>query len=172
MANHQKAMTTFVKEIIRIAKAEVGVREIANTNCGERVDQYKAATWLNPKKGWAWCAAFVCWVVREAMTSAGVKQTKTFKRPRTAGAWDFENWSLEQDKTTNTKKPHDGDILPGDIVMFTFSHIGIAVSAPDDDGNVTTVEGNTDTAGSREGGGVYLKSRHLSKIRSRIRFTI
>jgi hypothetical protein len=172
MANHQKAMTTFVKEIIRIAKAEVGVREIANTNCGERVDQYKAATWLNPKKGWAWCAAFVCWVVREAMTSAGVKQTKTFKRPRTAGAWDFENWSLEQDKTTNTKKPHDGDILPGDIVMFTFSHIGIAVSAPDDDGNVTTVEGNTDDAGSREGGGVYLKSRHLSKIRSRIRFTI
>ena len=165
-------MTTFVKEIIRIAKAEVGVREIANTNCGERVDQYKAATWLNPKKGWAWCAAFVCWVVREAMASAGVKQTKTFKRPRTAGAWDFENWSLEQDKTTNTKKPHDGDILPGDIVMFTFSHIGIAVSAPDDDGNVTTVEGNTDTAGSREGGGVYLKSRHLSKIRSRIRFTI
>jgi hypothetical protein len=172
MANHQKTMTAFVKEIIRIAKAEVGVREIANTNCGERVDQYKAATWLNPKKGWAWCAAFVCWVVREAMASAGVKQTKTFKRPRTAGAWDFENWSLEQDKTTNTKKPHGGDILPGDIVVFTFSHIGIAVSAPDDDGNVTTVEGNTDTAGSREGGGVYLKSRHISKIRSRIRFTI
>ena len=172
MANHQKAMTAFVKEIIRIAKAEVGVREIANTNCGERVDQYKAATWLNPKKGWAWCAAFVCWVVREAMASTGVKQTKTFKRPRTAGAWDFENWSLEQDKTTNTKKPHGGDILPGDIVVFTFSHIGIAVSSPDHDGNITTVEGNTDAAGSREGGGVYLKSRHLSKIRSRIRFTI
>jgi hypothetical protein len=172
MANHQKAMTTFVKEIIRIAKAEVGVREVANTNCGERVDQYKAATWLNPKKGWAWCAAFVCWVVREAMASAGVKQTKTFKRPRTAGAWDFENWSLEQDKATNTKKPHGGDILPGDIVVFTFSHIGIAVSSPDDDGIVKVAEGNTDAAGSREGGGVYLKSRHISKIRSRIRFTI
>jgi len=172
MANHQKAMTPFVKEIIRIAKAEVGVREIANTNCGERVDQYKAATWLNPKKGWAWCAAFVCWVVREAMASTGVKQTKTFKRPRTAGAWDFENWSLKQDKTTNTKKPHGGDILPGDIVVFTFSHIGIAVSSPDYDGIVKVAEGNTDTAGSREGGGVYLKSRHISKIRSRIRFTI
>jgi len=172
MANHQEAMTTFVKEIIRIAKAEVGVREVANTNYGERVDQYKAATWLNPKKGWAWCAAFVCWVVREAMASAGVKQTKTFKRPRTAGAWDFENWSLEQDKTTNTKKPHGGDILPGDIVVFTFSHIGIAVSSPNGEGIVKVVEGNTDAAGSREGGGVYLKSRHLSKIRSRIRFTI
>jgi hypothetical protein len=165
-------MTTFVKEIVRIAKAEVGVREVANTNCGERVDEYKAATWLNPKKGWAWCAAFVCWVVREAMASAGVKQTKTFKRPRTAGAWDFENWSLQQDKTTNTKKPHGGDILPGDIVVFTFSHIGIAVSSPNGNGIVKVVEGNTDTVGSREGGGVYLKSRHISKIRSRIRFTI
>lgn len=171
MANHQKAMS-LAKEIVRIAKAEVGVREIRDTNCGVRVDEYKAATWLNPKKGWAWCAAFVCWVVREAMASTGVKQTKTFKRPRTAGAWDFENWSLEQDKTTNTKKPHGGDILPGDIVVFTFSHIGIAVSSPNGEGIVKVVEGNTDAAGSREGGGVYLKSRHLSKIRSRIRFTI
>ena len=163
---------SLAKEIVRIAKAEVGVREIRDTNCGVRVDEYKAATWLNPKKGWAWCAAFVCWVVREAMASTGVKQTKTFKRPRTAGAWDFENWSLEQDKTTNTKKPHGGDILPGDIVVFTFSHIGIAVSSPNGEGIVKVVEGNTDAAGSREGGGVYLKSRHLSKIRSRIRFTI
>jgi hypothetical protein len=171
MANHQETMS-LAKEIVRIAKAEVGVREIRDTNCGVRVDEYKAATWLNPKKGWAWCAAFVCWVVREAMASTGVKQTKTFKRPRTAGAWDFENWSLEQDKTTNTKKPHGGDILPGDIVVFTFSHIGIAVSSPNGEGIVKVVEGNTDAAGSREGGGVYLKSRHLSKIRSRIRFTI
>ena len=163
---------SLAKEIVRIAKAEVGVREIRDTNCGVRVDEYKAATWLNPKKGWAWCAAFVCWVVREAMASTGVKQTKTFKRPRTAGAWDFENWSLEQDSTTNTKKPHGGDILPGDIVVFTFSHIGIAVSSPNGEGIVKVVEGNTDAAGSREGGGVYLKSRHLSKIRSRIRFTI
>ena len=171
MADHQKTMS-LAKEIVRIAKAEVGVREIRDTNCGVRVDEYKAATWLNPKKGWAWCAAFVCWVVRESMTSAEVKQTKTFNRPRTAGAWDFENWSLEQDKTTNTKKPHGGDILPGDIVVFTFSHIGIAVSSPNGEGIVKVVEGNTDAAGSREGGGVYLKSRHLSKIRSRIRFTI
>lgn len=163
-------MSDLVKEIIRIAKAEVGVREIRDTNCGVRVDEYKAATWLNPKKGWAWCAAFVCWVIREALKSSGVKQTKTFKRPRTASAWDFENWSRAQDNTTNTRKPHGGDIVPGDIVVFTFSHIGVAVSTPNAKGNVRTVEGNTDSAGSREGGGVYLKTRHVSKIRSRIRF--
>jgi hypothetical protein len=161
-----------VSEVIRIAKAEVGVREVGNTNCGVRVDEYKAATWLNPKKGWPWCAAFVCWVIREALLSSGVKQTKTFKRPRTAGAWDFENWSIDQDSTTWLRRKPAGDIVPGDIVIFTFSHIGIAVSAPHKSGNVTTVEGNTDTAGSREGGGVYLKKRNISKIRSRIRFNI
>jgi len=37
---------------------------------------------------------------------------------------------------------------------------------------VLTVEGNTDSSGSREGGGVFQKRRHLSKIRSRIRFRV
>lgn len=169
MANNQKTVS-LVSEIVRIAKGEVGVREVGSTNCGVRVDQYKAATWLNPKKGWAWCAAFVCWVIREALLASSTKQTKTFKRPRTASAWDFENWSLAQDSTTWLRKPHKNDIAPGDIVMFTFSHIGFALSTPDAKGNIQTVEGNTDDAGSREGGGVYLKSRHVSKIRSRIRF--
>lgn len=163
-------MKNLAAEIVKIATAEIGVEEVNGTNCGERVDEYKAATWLNPKKGWAWCAAFVCWVIREALKACGVKETKTFKRPRTAGAWDFENWSREQDETTWTKKPHRGDILPGDIVIFTFSHIGIAISKPDKNGNILTVEGNTDRQGSREGGGVYKKTRHASKIRSRIRF--
>jgi hypothetical protein len=163
-------MKDLAKEIVRIAKAEVGVREVNNTNCGVRVDEYKAATWLNPKKGWPWCAAFVCWVIREALVSSGVKQTKTFKRPRTAAAWDFENWSLAQDATTWLLKPDNRDIVAGDIVMFNFSHIGIAVSSPDTRDNLIVVEGNTDEAGSREGGGVYLKTRHASKIRSRIRF--
>jgi hypothetical protein len=165
-------MKNLTEEIVRIAKAEVGVREVGNTNCGVRVNEYKAATWLNPKKGWPWCAAFVCWVIREALISSGVKQTKTFKRPRTAGAWDFENWSIEQDSTTWMRRPHGNDIMAGDIVVFTFSHIGIAVSSPDKMGNVTVAEGNTDDAGSREGGGVYFKTRNLSKIRSRIRFNL
>lgn len=158
--------------IVRIARAEVGVEEINGSNCGPRVNEYKAATWLPAEKPWPWCAAFVCWVVREAMKAAGVAETATFKRPRTAGAWDFENWSQAQDRSTWTLKPHRGDIQPGDIVIFTFSHIGIAVSAPDRNGMVRTVEGNTDAAGSREGGGVFEKVRSMSKIRSRIRFRV
>lgn len=155
--------------LVQIAVKEVGVTEVNGTNCGPRVDEYKAATWLDPKVGWPWCAAFVCWCFREALELSGVKETETFKRPRTAGAWDFENWSLAQDDTTNTRKPHKNDILAGDIVIFKFSHIGIAISAPDKNGNVVCIEGNTDGAGSREGGAVLRKTRHVSKIRSRIR---
>jgi hypothetical protein len=155
--------------IPEIALSQVGVEEIDGTNCGPMVNQFKAATNLPPTEPWPWCAAFVCWVVREAMKKAG--GTYTFQRPTTAGAWDFENWSKRQDDSTQTRKPHGGDIKAGDIVIFTFSHIGIAVE--DADGStVVTVEGNTDSAGSREGGGVFRKTRPLSKIRSRIRFTV
>jgi len=158
--------------IVRIARAEIGVEELDGTNCGPRVNEYKAATWLPADQAWPWCAAFVDWVVMKAMQAEGVEETETFKRPRTAGAWDLENWSYRQDGTTWTKKPHRGDIEAGDIVVFTFSHVGFAISPPDSEGYVLTVEGNSNSAGSREGGGVVTHRRHLSKIRSRIRFRV
>lgn len=157
--------------IVRVATKEVGVEEINGTNCGPRVNEYKAATWLPPAESWPWCAAFVDWVVWQAMQATDIQETKTFKRPRTAGAWDLENWSRAQDNSTQTKKPHGGDIQPGDIVIFTFSHVGIAISAPKN-GFVDTIEGNSDLQGSREGGAVGHHVRKLSSIRSRIRFTI
>jgi hypothetical protein len=39
-------------KIVKIARAENGTREIGNTNRGKRVDEYKAATWLDPKQSW------------------------------------------------------------------------------------------------------------------------
>jgi hypothetical protein len=158
------------EKIVEIAKGEIGVEEIDGTNKGPRVDTYKAATTLPPHESWPWCAAFVCWVVREAMKATGA--VYTFQRPSTAGAWDLERWSREQDDSTQTRKPAGRDIQAGDIICFTFSHTGFAISAPDADGWLSTIEGNTDDAGSREGGGVFRKRRHISKIRSRIRFTV
>lgn len=159
-------------KLVEVACREIGTEEADGTNCGPRVNEYKAATWLPADKPWPWCAAFVCWCVREAMREAGVKETRTFKRPQTAGAWDIENWSRQQDGSTQTRKPHGGDIRAGDIVIFTFSHIGIALGGPDAEGWVETVEGNTDAAGSREGGGVFRKRRRMSQIRSRVRMMV
>ena len=151
--------------MVNLAYQEIGVHEVNGSNCGVRVDQYKAATWLDANKGWPWCAAFICWLVMEA-----TKNEKThFKRPRTAGAGDFENWANKQGTSVNLKKPHNDDIKAGDIVVFTFSHIGLAVSGVNKDGMVETIEGNTNDEGSREGGSVLKKERSALKIRSRIR---
>jgi len=155
-------------KLIELAREEVGVREIGETNCGKRVNEYKGATYLDNTQSWPWCAAFICWLFREAMKGGNY----TFKRPTTASAWAFENWAEDQDMSIRLKKPHNGDIVAGDIVIFTFSHIGLAISSPNKDGIVQTIEGNTDVAGSREGGGVYLKERHISKIRSRLRLCV
>ena len=158
------------ERLVELAKKEVGVEEIGGTNCGPRVNEYKAATWLPYKESWAWCAAFIDWLVMTAMEESGKKYT--FKRPRTAGAWDLENWSMKQDGSTWTKlNPQAGDIAPGDIVIFTFPHVGLAIDAPAK-GLVATIEGNTDGNGSRDGGGVWRKFRKISQIRSRIRFTV
>lgn len=157
--------------IVRVATHEIGIEEVDGTNCGPRVDDYKACTNLPPHESWPWCAAFVDFCVKAAMEAMGIKETAGFKRPTTAGAWDLENWSRKQDNTTSTKKPHGGDIQAGDIVIFTFSHVGIAISAPKN-GFVETIEGNSDLQGSREGGAVGRHTRKLSQIRSRIRFTV
>jgi hypothetical protein len=158
------------QRIVELAKKEVGVEEIGGTNCGPRVNEYKSATWLDPLQSWPWCAAFIDWLVMKAMEESG--KEFTFQRPRTAGAWDLENWSMKQDGSTWTKlNPQASDIAPGDIVIFTFSHVGLAIGTPEK-GMVETIEGNTDGNGSRDGGGVWRKQRKLSQIRSRIRFTV
>lgn len=159
---------TLAEKLVALAKKEIGVEEINGTNCGPRVNEYKSATWLDSTKPWPWCAAFICWLMREAMKGGKY----TFERPQTAGAYDFENWCKEQDNSVTLKKPHNGDIKPGDIVVFNFSHIGLAIGSPDSTGYVKTIEGNTDGVGSREGGAVLEKRRKLSSIRSRIRITV
>ncbi len=149
------------QELIDILVSETGVREIPlNSNRGPDVEKYQASTWLDGS-GWPWCAAFICWGIQQLDT----KYDLPFERPETAGAWDFERWA----RTQNLKlfKPRE-KIQAGDILVYSFSHIGLAI---DDqrDGFVNTVEGNTNTGGSREGGGVYAQKRKLSLIRSHIR---
>lgn len=150
--------------LAKVAESQIGVRETKN-NGGLKIEEYQRSTWL-PVGPWPWCAAFVCWCVREFVGGEKV----TFPLPTTPGAWDFERWCLSVDNSVKLRKPHKNKIKRGDIVVFSFSHIGIAISNIDADGIVDTVEGNTNGAGSREGDGVYRKKRHVSKIRSVIRF--
>jgi hypothetical protein len=164
-------MIILPNRIASIAESKIGLRESGRPNSGPQIREFLDADSYKPNStddGYPWCAAFVCRIVQLAMQD----REWTFTRPTTPGAWAFEKWSLAQDSSTWTLKPAGRDIQRGDIVVFNFSHIGIAVGLPDKKGWVRTVEGNTNQAGSREGDGVYLKTRNISQIRSRIRFRV
>jgi len=167
-------MSAILPELVAsIAESKIGLSE-SSPNRGKQIQEFFDADDYDPNgskqgdDGYAWCASFVCRIVQLAMEG----RKWTFKRPTTAGAWAFEKWSLAQDKSTWLRKPHQGDIKRGDIVVFRFSHIGIATGSPDKDGFVVTVEGNTNAAGSREGVKVMRKRRSIASIRSRIRFNV
>jgi hypothetical protein len=152
---------SMIDRFVEILVAEDGVREIPqNSNRGPRVEEYQRATWLDGT-GWPWCAAFVCW----GLMKLEAEFDFPFARPQTGGAWDFENWAKQQGLVL-MKPP--GKILKGDIVIFTFSHIGVA-REDESNGQVPTIEGNTDSGGSREGNGAYKRTRAKSLIRSVIR---
>jgi len=159
--------------IARIALTQVGIRETSR-NQGDGIAKFWEATDYPEgyKNREPYCAAAGCWIVREAMNHLGIKETPGFKRPTTASAFGFESWSLAQDSTTSTKKKPRGDIKRGDLIVFSFSHFGIALGHPDKNGHFLTVELNTGAGGGRDGDGGYEKTRHIDLVRSRIRFTI
>ena len=168
-------MSQFTDEIIRIAKAEIGVHEDGDSNTGKRVNQYKAATNLSSTESWAWCAAFVDWCVMWALQNCAIPETLKFRRPTTAGAWDLITWSLAQDASTATTRNPMRDIQPGDLIIFNFHHCAIATSTCDETGHFQTIEGNTsvgDSGSQRDGGGVHARWRRSSQVKARIRFTV
>ena len=150
-------------DIVPIALAEVGTREVGGNNQGPRVVEYQKATWLEPA-AWPWCAAFVCWVLQQAW--AGTEREKT--RCRDASAFGWVKWAQ---KHGHTILPETQKAKRGDIVVFDFSHIGIVVE--DQTGAyIRTVEGNTNGQGARDsesGDGVWMKRRHHSTVKNYIR---
>ena len=167
-----------IKRLIELATHEVGTHEVGGNNRGPRIEQYQAATWLKPAP-WPWCAAFLCWILREWLFSSpeacdllGLDSKKKIEqwRPRTAGAFDFERWAKEQGVRVIAGRSL---AKTGDIVVFDFSHIGLVVKDQvSKSTTIETIEGNTNSKGTRDsntGDGVWRKRRSVSSIRSLIR---
>lgn len=165
-------MKTLSQHLIDVASAEVGVKETGTSNKGKRVQEYQAATNLGGT-GWAWCAAFICWCTQEAIHRWETeRQTMvTFRRPQTAAAYGFDEWSLAQDKSTKTRRSHTGEAI-GIFSLLSVSHCGFGITRPDKNGNFRTIEGNTNAAGSRDGGRVAIRTRNIKDVRDWITFTI
>lgn len=134
--------------------SQVGVREATGHNDGVDVETYLAA--VNFGKGYAWCAAFVSWVY----TQNGVKNPRSAWVP----SWFNNNQNIvwARDGLKNQTP------LPGDVFGLYYpqakiiGHIGFIHRFGD---RITiTVEGNTNSEGSNEGDGVYLKRRPTRQL--------
>ena len=165
-----------IKRLLEIATHEVGVHEDGGNNCGPRIVEHQSATWLKPAP-WPWCAAFICWILREWLKSPEVLAKLSLRndkeaekwRPQTAGAFDFERWAKEKGFAVMNKKSL---AKAGDLVVFEFSHIGIVVKDQISPDSIECIEGNTNGSGQRDsnaGDGVWRKRRAASLVRSFIR---
>ncbi|WP_201743860.1 peptidoglycan-binding protein [Hymenobacter busanensis] len=154
--------------MLQLAAAEVGVlEEPPGSNRGARVDQYITRTGLNPNAGnFAWCMCFVYWCFDEA-----AKQLKVANPCiKTAGVRD--HWTKAKKKGIRTITPDQAVqepalVRPGQLFCLyhsaTTGHIGIVESVIG--GKLTTIEGNTNTGGSREGIGVFRRTlRPISSV--------
>ncbi|MCD0487818.1 peptidoglycan-binding protein [Pedobacter sp. MC2016-14] len=139
--------------LISIAQKEVGVRELTGHNDGKRVEEYLRAVAL--KRGNPWCAAWITWLFKQA----------GYEAPRTG-------WSPDLFPAKRCKK----EGKPGDVIGIYFSslgriaHCGLIEKLHND--WVFSIEGNTNPAGSREGDGVYRRTRHKRGIRKIADWTV
>ena len=133
------------QQLVAIAVSQLQVREATGKNDGVAVEAYLAVTGL--KKGNPWCAAFISWVFAQA----------GYPVPRTA-------WS----PALFTAKVKTKEIKPANVLGIWFAglgriaHVGMVERREGD--WILSIEGNTSSATSREGDGVYRKRRHIKSI--------
>lgn len=133
------------KNIIAIARSQLGVKELTGNNDGTTVEAYLNVTKL--PKGKPWCAAFVSWVFKQS----GLTQPRT--------AWSPALFPLAR----QTLLPKPADVLGiYSAKLKRIAHCGIVEQRQND--WIISIEGNTNLAGSREGDGVYRKRRHIKTI--------
>lgn len=141
-------------KIIKIAKAEVGYREGYSNGHWNNHQKYSPAV---PSLEWsqnqAWCATFVSWCAMKA----GLKSLYPVTASTDLGA----SW-FKQRKQWSEYPAIGAQIFFG--ANGDMNHTGIVYDY--DDTYVYTIEGNTNTSGSREGNGVYLMkhARRQSRI--------
>lgn len=139
--------------VVELTKSQIGVRQ-TNSNTGPEIDAYLACSGLDP--GYAWCAAFVCWIYDNYEIDVP----------------DGSAWSPNWFPSSKTYEDNSS-ALKGDVFGIHFNnlgriaHVGILVETWQETSNtITSVEGNTNDTGDREGDGVYKKFRSKNQIRS------
>jgi hypothetical protein len=141
------------QKVVESYSSQIGVRELTGNNDGKEVEMYLKSVGLG--KGYAWCAAFVCWSIQQG----GIYSPKS--------AWSPAMFPNSRVKWRRNQ-PGRYQPLQGDVFGLYYAnlkrvgHVGFVDRWGDKE--VHTVEGNTNQAGSREGDGVYRKIRLTRQI--------
>lgn len=132
-----------VEAVLGAARALRFVREEPpGSNAGQAVEAFLQLTGLG--KGQPWCAAYVAWVGVAALG-------ERWPLPRTASCYQLGEFAREWSTLLTTP-------APGDVFLLwypklnRFAHTGFVTAAG-------TLEGNTSGGGSREGWGVFERTR-------------
>lgn len=164
----------YLHYICEIAQKYDGVREEPrNSNLGPQVEEFQrnVGEWCVGK---AWCSCFVYSVCQEAAEVMGA-ETRVRKTARA-----LAHYYYAPDDDLYWFRPSETELIKPGMLFIQIAdesrisgarlrafekapgHIGIVLSEIDADGWFKTAEGNTNPAGSREGGGVYIRRRHIS----------
>lgn len=166
-------------EIVKIARTQLHVRETpGQNNRGPEVDEYIRRIGLNPEDDITdpWCVAYAYWCVDEAAIALGVEN----QMPKIAGVircWNAIPASMKI--TADQVRANPALLKPGAIFFVDHSryidtpkgkrkiwrgHAGIVAEPHPSFLKFTSIEGNTNVAGSREGQGVYQRMKYLRQV--------
>lgn len=144
-------MSQLQDELIRQAGDQLGVTEATGHNDGPAVESYLKAVGLG--KGYAWCMAFVYWCAKQAAKKLNLVN------PLKATGGVLDEWA--SGRGTHLTVP-----VPGCIFIMKHAsgyHTGI-VTGVFPNGLLHTIEGNTNSNGSREGTAVLRKIRYTADM--------
>lgn len=138
------------ERVLEIARGELGIKESPpNSNRVKYNTAYYG--WEVSGSQYAWCAAFVWWVFREAGASS-----LYYGGGRTAYCPTLMTYHLSRAQGVE-------DYRPGDIIFFNFDgkknaqHVGICEGW--DGQTITTIDGNTSPSSEANGGAVMRRKR-------------
>lgn len=144
-------------DIAAAASDYVGVREATGRNDGPEVEYFLAS--VDMQRGVAWCGAFAY----AAHVEAGIRP------PGKASAYAWSPTWFAVDRIVPTIRCEAGDVMG---IYFPslgrIAHVGIVERRTGD--VLTTIEGNTNDALSRDGDGVYRKRRKAGTIKATARW--
>ena len=165
----------YLNNIVDVANEYLSVREVPrNSNLGPQVEEFQRSVGEHAVGG-AWCSCFVYYICLQVANSMKL-DTKVKKTARAMAHWYYAPDSdLEWLDVKDASKVRPGmmfvqianenrllDARRRDIEKAS-GHIGFVTSTVDEAGWFSSVEGNTNPGGSREGGGVYARRRHISE---------